>query len=248
MRRLLALALVSVVLSCSGGEGPLEFTVTFEDAQGLQPGQFVVYNGIRVGEVREVDLDASGRVVVLVRAYDKYRDALYREAEFVIEKPGGMIDVSGERQITVNDRSRPRTPIENGDVIEGTDGWVDSALGRLGDLVQGAGEYGRAVWDKARAYATSPQAQELYRSLEDAAARAREVGVEGYRTFMEETYPELEAKALAFKNWLVEQGRLEEAKQFWNDFVEWSKRLLGSTEEPAQGDEEEEEQPPEPGS
>lgn len=239
MKRLLTLILVCAALGCSNGEGPLEFTVTFEDARGLQPGQFVVYNGIRVGEVREVDLDASGRVVVLVRAYDKYRQALYREAEFVIEKPGGVIDVSGERQITVNDRSRPRTPIESGDIIEGTDSWVDSAFGRLGDLVQGAGEYGSAVWDKAKAYATSPEAQALYRALQDAAANTREVGAEGYRRFMNETYPELEAKALAFKDWLVEEGRLEEARQFWDDFLAWSKRLLGSTEKPAEGEQSE---------
>ncbi len=233
MKCRIAWILVLAAAACSGGGDELQFTVTFEDAEGLQPGQFVVYNGIRVGEVDEVDLDPSGKVVVRVRVYGKYRETLYREADFVIEKPGGLIDVSGERQLTVKDRSRERTPIEPGDVLEGSDGWIDRALGKLGDMAHGAGEYGRSVWDKAKEYANSPEAREFYEALKDAAARAKEIGAEGYREFMDETYPDLKAKALAFKEWLEREGHLEEAAKFWNDFLEWSKGLLGSEEDQA---------------
>lgn len=116
--------------------GPLEFTITFKDAKQLRAGQFVVYNGVRIGEVRSVDL-VAGRVEVQVGVDSKYRDSVYQEALYTIERPS-FTDITGERQITVSDAGRSRTPVQRASVIQGNESTLPIVIERARRAVGGA--------------------------------------------------------------------------------------------------------------
>ena len=136
--RFIVLAVCLGGLACCGNRDALDFTLTFKDAKNLQPGQFLVYKGIRVGEVKAVELDAGGGVKVNVEVDHEHRAVVYREASFTIEKPNGLTDLSGERQITMEDSGSSRTPVLQGDVLKGSEGLLDRITGTVKDVTTSA--------------------------------------------------------------------------------------------------------------
>jgi hypothetical protein len=133
----LATPIVLIVLTgiLAGCAMPLQFTITFKNARGLQAGNAVVYKGIKIGEVREVAIEqATGAVRVEVSIDSKYQNSVYREALYMIDRPQGQAESSTERQITITDSGEIRTPVRPGDLIEGTEPVWD----QLRDAIRGA--------------------------------------------------------------------------------------------------------------
>jgi hypothetical protein len=220
------------VLALAGcGWFGLDFVVTFRDAKGLQPGQAVVYKGIRVGEVRSIDIESSGTVRVGVRVSRQYRESVCREAVFLIENPRGWLDTSGERQITVTDRGGSRTPIGEGDVIEGSDGLLDQLLGQakaVGAVAfEAAQKIGQELSASLQAAASSPEAQQLGAELQRYGAEAARLSREGYEKFRREQLPRLKEEAKRLEKHLEEAGKSEEARKLREDFERWLKAIEG---------------------
>jgi hypothetical protein len=143
---LLAVAVVLLVTLVFGGacqfrgqSGDLHFTLIFKDAKQLRPGQFLVYKGMRIGKVQNVDLDPSGSVRVQIQVSSKYRDLVHQEAAFVIEKPT-IADISGEHQVTMSDSVSKGTPIVEGSVLQGSEGWLSDLAGNAKDAIARAAE------------------------------------------------------------------------------------------------------------
>lgn len=109
--------------------GPLNFTLMFKDAKQLRPGQFVVYRGVRIGAVKSVDLDGPDNVRVRVEIEQEHAKLVYQEAVFKIEKPK-LLDISGEMQVTVSDSGSTHTPITEGAVLRGQEGFFDELVKR----------------------------------------------------------------------------------------------------------------------
>jgi ABC-type transporter Mla subunit MlaD len=141
-RKVIALVLVLsslAIFQCRGGdEEPTElhFIVTFKDAKGLRPGQFLVYKGVRIGEVSAVDLDGAG-VNVNLTVGETYRAQVYKEATFTIEKLT-IINPTGEHQVVMADSGKVRTPVEEGTTIVGSEGWLSSVTESLKDAASSA--------------------------------------------------------------------------------------------------------------
>lgn len=115
--------------------GPLEFTVTFKDARQLRPGQFVVYKGVRVGEVKSVELNKAGLIEVNLLIDSAHRTQICREATFRIEKPS-LLDLSGEHQVTASDGDGHCTEISRNAVLQGSEGLFDDAISKGKQLIQ----------------------------------------------------------------------------------------------------------------
>lgn len=214
------------------GPEPLEFTITWGDADGLAPGQLLVYNGVRIGEVRSVELGDAGRVEVGVRIDPEHRHRVYREAEYLIEKPGGLTDISGERRITMKDRSsETKTPVDPGDIVEGTGGWVD----RIGHWIGARGawlrEAGEELWTTASEWKESPEGQRLLSSLEAFADDAGEWTADQWEEFREDGYPAMEKRVKDLMHHLEEKGRSEEAQELWESFERFVESLPESGDE-----------------
>ncbi len=121
---------VIVIALVAGGvflyrqKGPLSFTLVFEDGKQIQTGQFLIYKGVRIGEVKSVDLkDNQARVIVEV--YAAHRQVAYQEAAFRIEQRDL---ISGEHQITMEDIGSVRTPIVQNSVLRGSEGRIDTLI------------------------------------------------------------------------------------------------------------------------
>lgn len=225
---LVALGLWAVTAAACGWRD-VRATVTFRQAHGLREGQSLVYNGVRAGEITGVTLDPGGRALVRVRIPRRYRKTLYREADYSVGRPGGVFDTSGERQITVTDRPGPRTPLEDGVVIEGR----EPLLGLLLDGVRDAAaiawdqtrELGRKLADEAAATEAGRRLKEAMRRLEDALARGEAAlapQIEGLRQYAE-----------AYRDDLRSRGHEREAEEFWAEFERWYTRMRSLPTSPA---------------
>lgn len=219
------LGLLMLTSSCSK-ERALDFTLMFKNAKGLQPGQFVVYQGLRIGTVRSVELAENGRVAVRVAIQGKYRDRVYKEAGFSIENRDGIVNASGEKQLTMKDRKLARrTPIDPDSIIEADHGW--GILGEMVDRLAAdgltaatwVGEQTKRMWQASKDYATSPEGEELRASIDRLLSDGRRVSREQYQQFMDERYPEIKKNAENLKLHMEEEGLGEDAKEFWGAFL-----------------------------
>jgi ABC-type transporter Mla subunit MlaD len=191
--------------------------LTFRDASGLRPGQFLVYHGVRAGEVEDVALDPGGRVKIDVRVFPEFRDRVYREAAFSIEKPGGILDISGERQITMIDRPGPKTPIERGAIISGQDSIFADLIDRTAAAARDAWEAARRAGEKmAEDFAQTPAGRDLSNAMKDfsekTAGAASQAGA---------SLDEIKRQAELYREQLLREGREAEAERFSRSFGEW---------------------------
>ena len=117
----------------------LHFTIIFHDAKGLRTGQDVVYGRRRIGEIRDVQLLSDGRVAVSAAIEPEYKAYVYQEAVFIIERMS-LLDMSGESKLEMKDALGPRTPIQQGAVIRGTDSIFDELLKGVVDILRQVAE------------------------------------------------------------------------------------------------------------
>ncbi len=208
--------------SCSKSNEPLNFTLTYKDASNLGVGQFVVYRGIQIGEVTGVDLHNDNLVYVGVKIYPTYKKDVYKEAEFEIEKPGGILDLSGERQITMTDEGSTRTPIRDGDIVQGYNGFWDNLASKASSIgkaaVDWAGNLSQQVLKSIGDFAQSQQAKDLLASLQTFADSAKSLTEQQYDTFKANNLPKLEEQGKKLKDQLERSGQSERAKKFWDKF------------------------------
>jgi len=129
MRTALPAFLIVALLGSSACSRDVSFTVKYRDTRGLTAGSPVMHGTLRIGEVTSVDADPSGsggRVRLRIDA--KHRDEVYREAAFTIIRRDLFGAATGKRSIVVEDRGDARTPIGDGDEIEGVEETIDPAL------------------------------------------------------------------------------------------------------------------------
>ena len=193
----------------------------------------MTYKDIKIGEVTSVDLDSSGNVKVTVSIQSKYQDQIYKEAWFSVDKPGGMLDLSGERVVAVEDRNvAEKTPIEDGAIIDGYDGWTDQLperLDQLGDLTKEAAASLRGTLNEAmESYRNSPEAQAFVESMKDFAGKAGSMAQEEFQNFARDQMPKIEEKARSLREKLDEEGKSKKAKEFWERFQKWKESLRES--------------------
>jgi len=91
------------------------FTIRFPSANGLFVGTPVLLTGLKVGEVKSVDLDENGRVVVSVSVLRRYVSQLHADASANSQRTF----VIGEKIIALSPGSRDRERLAPGAELEG---------------------------------------------------------------------------------------------------------------------------------
>ncbi|MGH9379393.1 MAG: MlaD family protein [Thermoanaerobaculia bacterium] len=216
--RWLGLGCLLVTLACRAG---LTFTVTFNEVDGLEPGDAVVYKGLDIGKVREITLTRSGPIEVELGIYREHRQLLYREARFLLERT-----VTGGHRIAVYDTEGPRTPIEGGEVVAGRRAPLGELMGKVRNLgrdlvTEGAERLSGQIDAWRERLGDSREEVDLVESARDYAERAAEMSREQLERFRREELPELERRAARVRRWLEEQGHKADAERFWRDFRDW---------------------------
>ena len=232
---MLCLAGTLAAVSCTT-EPPLVFTLAFDDEVPRKKGNDVVYKGIRIGKVQSVDLNEGGAVAVVVRIENRHRAIPYREAVYRVARAEG--DDKKRYVVRIEDREvAERTPVERGDILEPVEGWesglltLDEAKKKTAEAWRALTEGAQNLMDRARTYAESDQAKELRDSMDSFLKDSRERSEEYLRKFREEDYPRLKEQAEAYRQWLMEQDLVEEARKFWEEFLRWSEEVLRGTPE-----------------
>lgn len=226
-----------LALACQAG---LTFTVTFDEVGGLEAGDPVVYRGREMGEVADVTFPRSGPIEVELAIDRDYRQTLYREAQFALERT-----VTGGHRIAVYDTEGPRTPLAGGEVLAGRQAPLGELMGKVRDLghdlvTEGAERLNEQIdaWRQWLRESEPPEATDeeidLLERLEGYADRVAAMSREQLGRFREEELPELERRATEVRQWLEEQGRNADAERFWRDFRDW----VESFDEDASGERE----------
>lgn len=225
-RRILVLLGLVATLGTLAACGPseLDFTVEFAEAEGLEPGDPVVYRGLEVGRVRAVSL-ADGGVRADLELDGEHREAIYREADFTLERT-----VTGGRKIVIYDTAGPRTRMAEGDLVRGGTtslGALADKLGALGrDLLErGAEKMGTQLDDWRRQLDDSDAGETFLEGARGWMGRGSDMTAERWHEFRADELPKLRRKAEGVRDWLVEQGREADAKKFWDDFESWVRGL-----------------------
>jgi soluble cytochrome b562 len=213
------------LVSCVSEWGGLSFAVDFKDAKGLEAGDAVVYRGVKIGVVRSVDVAAGGPVRVGVLIDRKHREAVYREARFIVEKAQEHGARADGRQLTVKDRRGVRTPIEEGGVIEGGEAGLSDVLQSLEEAGKDALDAAKRVADKladcVEDACESPEFQRFREEVNDFMREADKAAREEWGHFKRNRLPALREKAERLREKWRREGKLERAEKFWKDFTRW---------------------------
>lgn len=210
----------------------LVFSIRVDDPGDLKAGQPVVHLGASVGTVREILRESEDEATLVVEIPPEYRDEIYREMAFRIVEDDRFGPV-----LLLEDSEEERSGIEDGEVIDARSDWVERFMRRAGELGRAAREtfedLGMTVDQVIRDLEASPEAQALRKSLEEFAHDVQDVSDERLRKFAEEDLPELDSRAEAYRDKLVEDGRDKEAEVFWKWYARWAEAVRKKVQEPA---------------
>lgn len=197
-----------------------DFTITFGDTNGISVGAPVFYQGTQIGEVRKI---SPGQPASLdVRIGRDYERRLHRGLSFFVERESML---GHGRRVVAYDcgSSTPVSPIERGDVVAGNESTMTWLACKAADR---AGPLAGAAAALIGSLATST---ETGRAIADAvkqqAEAARKMGDAHWETFRREKLPALEQEARRYKEQLEREGKVEDAKRFWEQFTAWVKEM-----------------------
>ncbi|MBN2371283.1 MAG: MCE family protein [Vicinamibacteria bacterium] len=222
------------LMSCIAEWGGLTFTIVFKDARGLVSGDPVVYRGVKIGAVRSVDVANDGPARVSVLIQNMHREAVYREARFVIEEAGERGVRENGRQITIKDRRGERTRVEDGDVIEGSEAGLSEILRSLEDAGKNALDAAKRLAEKltdcVEDACETPEAERLREDVDEFMRDADKAAREEWGKFKQKRLPALREKAERLREKWRREGKLEQAEKFWDDFTRWLEEIDSSAQ------------------
>jgi hypothetical protein len=231
-RPALASAAIALALAACGGEGPLRFAVTFQDAQGIERGDEVEYKGLEVGEVTRVAIDEEGNVRVDVQLSPRHRGAVAMGSVIEVERAG----VLGGRKLVITDGPGARIPMLPGAVLVGKEGEgtraVDSLRQAGQSAVEGLSALGAGLAERVRGLRDSEEAGELADALTRFGEQAATMTREQAARFREEQIPAIRERAEELRRELEAKGLDEEAKKVWADFEQWLEEVRSGGSSP----------------
>jgi phospholipid/cholesterol/gamma-HCH transport system substrate-binding protein len=111
------LIFIAGVLTLGGQRSLLGSSTTikavFDDAGGLQAGNNVWYAGVKVGTIKGVSFDSSGRVQVVMNLEDKARPHVKKDAHAKVGSDG----LIGNKIVVIYGGGPATPPVESGDVL-----------------------------------------------------------------------------------------------------------------------------------
>lgn len=224
----LGLAACLSLFAC-GGEGPLRFAVTFQDAQGLERGDDVEYKGLEVGEVTRVAIDEEGNVRVDVQVGARHRSSVAMNSILEVERAG----VLGGRKLVIRDGEGARIPMLPGAVLVGRESAGTRAVESLRQAgqsaVEGLSALGAGLAERVRGLRDSEEAKGLADALTRFGEEASTMTREQAEKFREEQIPAIRERAEELRRELEAKGLDEDAKRVWEDFEKWLEEVRGGS-------------------
>jgi len=124
----------------------LRFQLEFADGASLKPGDSVYMQGVDVGEVHDVDLGADRKVRVAVRLSDRFKALVLSESQFMIASDKFIF---GKMAVVVSPPQGSGTPVHEGQVLKGVEGYAELYMGKTAT-------HAKKALEALRGWITSP--------------------------------------------------------------------------------------------
>ena len=196
----------------------LSFAVTFNDANGIAAGHSVYYRGDRIGEVKRVS--PARPTAVDVRVSHDHRRRMHRHLSFFVER--GNVLGSERRLVTYDCVATAGDPIVEDDVVAGRESTIEWATCKAAER---AGPILSAAAALINSLTGTDAARSIAQSIDQYSESARKMGAEQWEAFRRERLPALEREARAYKERLEKEGKLEDARHFWQQFTAWLEQM-----------------------
>lgn len=215
----------------------LNYTILFEDAKGLSPGDRVQMNGVNIGVVEQVVLgDPSEKVRVGVQIDPEHAEKIQAHSTAII-RGVSMVNVSGQHDIEVinaPDTDSKTPPMKDDTVVEGQDSLLELKLWQLRQTVTEPGffsekakslrESAESLGDQIRDLAKDPEIRRTLDQLIQFMKQLRSASLEHLERLQRE-WPELRQRVQRMMQKLEQLGREQLAEQF-RGLLEEINRLL----------------------
>lgn len=237
----LILVLLVVGFYAIGGlfRSKLDFAIQFSEAQGIRSGQDVVFRGVTIGRVSSVELHGNN-VLVHVSINKNRASDIGSNFRYQIVNKRGITDLSGEKIVRVDPPLWRPSPvaIEPGSIIVGR----DSLWYRTQDTIRVAGGYAAKGLEEAqrllsdaqssyRSWVETVEGKAFFEHFEATISELMATGRTQWENFQGETLPMLREKAIDARVSLESEGRMEEARKFWERFRSWEQEVEQDAEE-----------------
>lgn len=131
-------ALVAGIILANNARS-LNYTLVFENADNLQPGDKVQLNGVDIGTVKSVELgDAAQKIAVEVKVDPKHAEQVRSDSTGMISSVS-FPNVSGQKVVEIVNpqNEEPVGPMQDGAIVEGLDGEIDKKTWQVKQLITG---------------------------------------------------------------------------------------------------------------
>jgi len=202
------LFLCGLVLACLGN---LCLTVVYDQADELKAGDRVIWQEQTIGEVQNVEADATGRVAAQIQIKGDFREKVTDESRFLIQADPQQY---WQKHIEMVNLAEEGTPLPNGAEVEGST-YLSLQLEK--------GSRGLAAWSQLLQQELERWQKELnqlpeeewYKELEHQMdywlSEMGQAGVETRRYFRKEVLPRLKEAVRELKRRLRKLNKEEEA-------------------------------------
>jgi len=218
----LVLAAIGIYFLLAQATG-VDFSVRFQNAKGLNPGDKVLLNGVEVGQVKAVRLTDTG-VEVAAHLESDFAAQVRADSRAVVK--GSGMNPFGDKSLELLPPSNndPAQPIRSGMMLDGIENEVERGAWQLGQVLsegskifsQQLEELGRAFEDVSRQFedlGNSPEVQKLKQDMDHFVNRVEHSTDKAQRQATERDWPELRARMEAQARDLEAKGRAAAAEK-----------------------------------
>ena len=213
--------LVQAALGCK--EGALNLKIRYDQIQGLQKGDRVIFEQNHIGSVKDVIYSKKGFYMVDIVIRENFSHAATEQSRFfIITDP----QEKEKKAIEIIQTGRGGSPLKNNSIVEGTtktsaffDQFFDQFLEGFGDLKKEFEQFSKDL-------SGIPESEE-FKKLEDELKRLREEmkksGEEVKRKIQEELLPRLREEMEKLRERLRQFDREDELKPLETEMEEMKK-------------------------
>ncbi|MBI9089086.1 MAG: MCE family protein [Desulfobacterium sp.] len=186
---------------------PLDFTVTFEDINGLKVGDPVLVDKIQVGRVTAVSPPGNGTYAVSVEIDSDFKAFMTEHAIFRLKPPAAT---PGQTVLMVTQAAPGGTPLQKGAIVQGAEApslpGISGISGMLKQLETGFEQF----MDQVGKIPESEEYKELESAMDTLAKEMKASGKEVRETLKNEILPKLRKDLEMLKKRLEDRGQAVE--------------------------------------
>ena len=212
MKKIRFTIIISILLLFACKEAGLNLKIRFDDIQGLQADNRVLFESNHVGQVTRVFYDKQGYYLVDLIIKEDFANAATEHSQFyIIEDP----QTEGRKAMEIMLLRKGGTPLADGALVEGSTRSAAVYQKMLQDFNKQAGKVGRQLekfFEDLKKLPESDEVKQLQRDLEELGRAMEEAGKATREKIENEVVPMMKEELERLKKRLENFGREKEVE------------------------------------